>query len=273
MKKSKQNIYFITYGDAEYSISKKHLIGLAEYSDYFDECISFGPNDIDANYYNKFERILSEKRGGGYWLWKYYFINKLIKEINENDLIIYCDAGASFNYKAKKRLYEYIELINDSNFGNLRIECEPHFIEKEWTSSQIFNYFNIDENSNLANSVQLEGGHMIFKKTEHTSDYLHEFKKIMDFDQFLITDKYNKIDQKSYFIENRHDQSIFSVISKKFGCEFIKNETEFKERPHDQYDFPFLSVRKGGHGIKDKTKFYMTYFKKIKNPIYFEDID
>ena len=273
MNKSNQKIYFITYGDSKYNISKKHLIGLAKHSKYFDYCLSFGPQDIEDSFKREFKNILEAKRGGGYWLWKYFFINKLINEINENDLVIYCDAGASFNYHAKKRLFEYIDLINSSEYGNFRIECEPKFIEREWTSTQIFDYFKVKQSSDMAKSVQLEGGHMIFKKTNHTRDYLNEFRKVMDYDQDLITDKYNNTNQYEYFVENRHDQSIFSMLSKKYGCEFIKNETEFKEMPHEQYEYPFLSVRKGGHGIKDKTKFYLTYYKKIKTPTFFDMID
>ena len=91
--------------------------------------------------------MLSQERGGGVWLWKYYFINKLINEISENDLLVYCDAGASLNFYAKKRFDDYIEIINDSAYGNFRIECEPHFIEKEWTSRQIFDYFEINQES------------------------------------------------------------------------------------------------------------------------------
>ena len=43
-------IYFITYGDQKYSISKRHLIGLAKHSKFFDHSISFGPKDIDNSF-------------------------------------------------------------------------------------------------------------------------------------------------------------------------------------------------------------------------------
>ena len=77
-------------------------------------------------------------------------------------MLVYCDAGASLNFYAKE-FDDYIEIINDSAYGNFRIECEPHFIEKEWTSRQIFDYFEINQ-IEIGNSVQLEGGHMIFKR-------------------------------------------------------------------------------------------------------------
>jgi len=270
---TKRKIHFITYGDEKYSISKKHLIGLARHSNFFDSTKAFGPKDIDTDFKKKYGEILSTKRGGGYWLWKYYFINKLINQTNENDLIVYCDAGASLNFYAKKRFQDYVDIISDSKYGNFRIECEPKFLEYEWTTSEIFSYFNVDPYSKIGKSVQLEGGHMIFKNVEHTKNYLNEFSKLMEFDKDLITDKYNKKNQIHNFKENRHDQSIFSLLSKVHGCEFVENETEFKERPELQYEYPFLSVRKGGHGYKDRLKFYLFYYKKIKTPVYFELLD
>ena len=101
-------------------------------------------------------------------------------------------------------------------------------------------------------------------------DYLDKFKKIMEHDKLLITDFQKKINQLDKFVENRHDQSIFSMLSKIHGCESVINETEFKNNPQAPYDYPFLSVRKGGHGLKDKIQFNLFYFKKIKTPTYFE---
>ena len=39
--------------------------------------------DISKTFINKYEEIFDSKRGGGYWLWKYYVINKTLGEISE----------------------------------------------------------------------------------------------------------------------------------------------------------------------------------------------
>jgi len=53
----KQKIYFITYGDEKFKLSKKHLIGLAKYSGLFEECISFGPKDLDREFVKKYKNL------------------------------------------------------------------------------------------------------------------------------------------------------------------------------------------------------------------------
>tara|TARA_Y100001936_G_C15992733_1_gene623288 strand:- start:348 stop:1151 length:804 start_codon:yes stop_codon:yes gene_type:complete len=265
----KQKIYFITYGDEKFKLSKKHLIGLAKYSGLFEECISFGPKDLDREFVKKYKNILNFERGGGYWIWKHYLLGKILNEIDKNDVVIYCDAGASFNYKAKKRFLEYIEILNNSEFGNLRIECEKIHIEKNWTSNELFNYFEIDKNSDIGSSTQLQGGHIFLKNNSHSNLFINEFKNTIDFDENLITDFYNNQNQADYFIENRHDQSIFSLITKKYGGEIIENETIFEKGSENQLNFPFLSVRKGGHGLRDRILFRYRYPRLRKQPIYF----
>jgi len=263
----KQKINFITYGDSKkYEISKKHILNLAKHSGFFNECLGMSKKDINLKFKNSFEKILSEKRGGGYYIWKIPIIQQSLESLNEGDLLVYSDSGSSFNFYAKKRFFEYVDLINDSNFGNLRFESKKSHIEKNWTSREIFEYFNIDIDSDVGDSIQLLGGHLIFKKNEHTDNFFNIFLKLLRENPLLVTDFY-KEDQIDQFVENRHDQSIMSIISKKFGGVILENETFFEKDSPDQHSYPFLSVRHYGHGFKDKIKYRLGH--KRSTPIYF----
>ena len=55
------------------------------------------------------------------WVWKYDIISQALNKVNKDDLVVYCDSGTSFNFYAKNRFYEYIEMLNDSNYSNFRI--------------------------------------------------------------------------------------------------------------------------------------------------------
>ena len=263
--------YFITYGDDKFQTSKKHIIHLAKKFEIFEKCLAFGPNDLDSNFKKEFNEILRLNRGGGYWIWKHHIISKLLEEINSDDVVVYCDSGSSLNYFAKDRLLEYFNIINSSRFGSLMFECEKHHIEKQWTTKQILYYFDSENNSNIVNSTQLEATQMIFKKNKSSNFFLSEYKNIIKHDPYLITDKYNDSGQKSYFIENRHDQSIFSVIAKKYGSEVLSNESNHQKNLSNQYKFPFLAVRTYGHGKKDKIKYALNYKDYRNKPIYFKD--
>lgn len=261
--------YFVTYGDNNFRISKNHLIYLAKQSGFFNDSFSFGPKDLSAEFKKKYSEVLNNKRGGGYWIWKHEIIFNLLKNVNDGDVVVYCDAGASININASKRFYEYIEILKSSKHFNLRMEAEKQFLEKFYTIKNIFDYFHINLDSEIANSTQLQAGHMFFEKSKETIDYFLEFKKVLDHDPNCITDIYNQEQKLEGFVENRHDQSIFSILSKYIGSEIIPNETEFRMNKSEQYKYPFLSVRVYKHGLKDKFKYYILRDKKYKDTIYF----
>ena len=263
---------FLTYGDNNFKIAKKHLALFEKESAFFDQVIALGPNDLDYDLKKKYSHIIKQKKGGGYWIWKHRIIQNIMQDLSKNDLVIYCDAGASLNYKAEKRFNEYVEIINSSRYGNFRMKCEDIYKEYQYTTEEIFKYFSISEDSEIRRDTQLQAGHMIFKKSLHTDNYLESYSKLLETNDKLITDYYNEKPQNSQFIENRHDQSIFSLLTKIYGGEIIENETEFKDKPSEQYAYPFLSVRTYGHGIRDQARFYLNKKKYSKKTIFFKNL-
>ena len=103
---------------------------------------------------------------------------------------------------------------------------------------------------------------------DHTWSQLNEFEKVISHDVDLITDKYSN-NQILGFKQNRHDQSIFSLISKIYGCVELENEVWFKDNPENQYEFPFLAVQRGPYSYSEKLKFYLFYKKHLKQTYYF----
>lgn len=260
--------YFLTYGDSSYKYSKIHLSYLAKQSGLFDEIISLGPNDLSNEFKKNFQEILNQKRGGGFWIWKHEIISNLLDKIKPQDIILYCDAGSSINNsaKAKKRFKEYFDIILSRETSFLRFEAEKKYLEKFYTTKEVFEKLEVPENSKIRQTTQLQAGVMFFKKNKTNMEFFLDYKKVLNSNQNLITDFYTNKQYKS-FITNRHDQSIFSLLGKTYNSHILENETEFRNRKEMQYDFPILTVRASKHGIKDKFKltFLMSvYGKKTK---------
>ena len=57
---------------------------------------------------------VKQPRGGGYWIWKSHIIKK-INEINDNDILIYLDAGCSINKFVNLYLPPGIDNIPDGD--------------------------------------------------------------------------------------------------------------------------------------------------------------
>lgn len=214
--------HLITYGDLKFNNAKKRLVKEAYNTNWFDTITSYGPEDLDDEFKFRFKEILKQPRIGGYGIWRPYIINKKINEINNNDILIYLDAGCSINQFGKKRFDEYINLLNNSDGGIISFQM-PHN-EKQYTTIEVFNYFNIDINSEIANTGQILDGILIMKKNNNLINMNNIWFNTIYDNPLLFTDYYNK-NQEDYFKDNRHEQSIFSVIRKMNNPILLLDET------------------------------------------------
>ena len=263
-----QKKYFITYNSSkDYNLSNRHLLNLVERSNIFDGVFNYSQKDLSSEFVAKYKDILNMPRGGGYWLWKVDIIQQTLNKIKDNDILLYMDSGSTFNFRGKEKFEEYCAELKASSYGLLNFST--NFIEKHWTTKNIFDYFNVDINSDTANSPQLEATNLIFQKNNHSNDLIKEFTNLLDTDRYLISDKYNSIQKYEKFIDNRHDQSIFSLLSKIYGSLQLKNETHFKNNEAKQYSYPILSTRHSQQNLVFKTIYYLNYKKASSSPRYF----
>jgi len=141
--------------------------------------------------------------------------------MENNDILVYADAGCSLNKNGNKRLLEYFNIVNNSCLGILSFELDT--IEKSYTKMDIFNELNVYE---LMNTKQLNATAFIIKKCERTVNLVKEWYKLCS-NYHLISDELSKIPNAPEFKDHRHDQSIFSLLRKKRGTEILRDETYF----------------------------------------------
>lgn len=264
-----ENIYskhFITYGDSGYNIQKKRLAYEAKAMKIFSSINVYSNNSLSDNFKEDFDAVLSQKKGGGYWMWKSYIILDMLNKTSPNDILFYLDAGSTLNIKGLKRMVEYFETLNKSNSSFLRFDNKQ--IEKYWTTKEVFDYFEIKINSEIGNSFQLAGGIMFVKNTKEAKDFFIEFQNTVRSDNKLLTDFYS-LNQITNFQHSRHDQSIYSILGKKYNSIILSDETYFEINSNTQYEYPILVVRDWNYSSWQKFKFYSNYFNNLKKPIYF----
>ncbi len=177
----------------------------------FDYVFSYGIENIDRNFYMKNQTILNFKRGAGYWLWKPYFILKTLEEKADiGDYVFYCDSGSFF-------INEINFLINEMNKAKVNVMCfELAHIEKDWTKRDCFILLDAEDKKYTHSHQRLSSFHLI-KKSDFSLKFYKEFLQYGQ-DPRLITDKPNTLGKPNFdgFREHRHDQSIFSLLSKKY---------------------------------------------------------
>lgn len=241
-----KNIHFVTYGNNKYENAKRRIVKEAKDFYNFKSIKAYGPENLDSEFREKFKHILKLQRGGGYWIWKPHIIMKKLLEIKEGEYIVYLDSGCTINKDGFGRFKEYIEMLDKSETPIISFQLTG-FIEKWYTNDKIFEYFNIDNESDICNTGQLIGGIQIIKKCNFTIKLFDTIMKTLEKDPSLFTDKYNNLTKRNDFRNNRHDQSIMSVIRKIYGSIILEDETYFSSPGfggEESLKYPFWATRK-----------------------------
>lgn len=204
--------YHINYAHARYLQAQKYCSDSATTAG-FDEVISYNIGDIDADFFERNKHILTQPRGAGYWLWKPYFIHKTLKSMSTGDLLVYSDSG-SFYQTSPQPLLEKISL---DKHGVLSFELKG-LIEKDYTKKDTFVLMGLDE-PKYTDTSQREATYIWLIKNDFTEKLIEEYLNFAQ-NENIITDLPNTTG-KNYdsFKDHRHDQSIWSLLCKKYEIE------------------------------------------------------
>lgn len=221
-----RKISFITYGNDAFKQSKERIVNEAKDMGCFNGKIkAYGPDDLSKEFVDKVAAVISMPRGGGYWIWKPYIIYDMLNQLNDNDILVYADSGCSLQKSAINRFNEYINMISpETEYSVLGMRLRAHnrdgslknisLKQKIWTTNKIFEYFHINSDSDIANKEQIIAGVIVCRKSPDSLAIFKKWLNVAEKQPDLFSDKYNEISKKqnNEFRENRHDQSIYSII-------------------------------------------------------------
>jgi len=195
----------------------------------FDEVISYSPEDIDSEFYEWNRIILSQQKGNGYWLWKPYFIHKTLNMLNHGDFLFYCDSDSYF----KSAITSLINISRTSGQDLLIFELQAY--ERAWSKRDAFKLMECDS-PKYTNSKQRLGGFSLWRKSEFTINFVNQYLSYAQ-DERLITDLENQCGDPNYpeFREHRHDQSILSLLTKKYEQNAYRDPSQWGNGVHQYY--------------------------------------
>lgn len=173
----------------------------------------------DAEFYEKHsEFIRQNKRGCGYWLWKPYLIHKNMNAMKNGDVLLYLDCGCELNIRKRNKMIELVHLVKKH-----KIIASNTEIESIWNKRDLLLKLNVADLPQIVSTPQKAAGAIIMLVCDETR------KLVNDWYELAISNDYHFIDDTPSiypnilsFKEHRHDQSIFSLLVKKYGlCNWI----------------------------------------------------
>jgi hypothetical protein len=210
--------YIILYNDDTHT---EHLNKLIQSVNQFlsdFEVIIFHKKDIDSEFMNDNKCILECKRGGGYWLWKSYIINKLLKNIDNDDIIFYIDSKYYFIERPKELLEPLScrDILVWRNKPN-----EPSYLMKQWCKLKVITETNIYKEVFEKNAEICWAGAFAIRRNDQTIEIMNQWLTLCTNPSYIVDT--NEKNHKE-FIEHRHDQSLLSVV-------LIKNNIPLESFP------------------------------------------
>lgn len=184
----------------------------------FDEVKLLNENNLDKNILNIINKIKSKygDRGYGYWIWKPYLILQELNKLKYGDILVHLDCHCKLDI-IKDRYKDILNYLYKSKkpliIGQLGFDDYMYTTTK--LRNVVENYLNYNFLEEEILLPQYEAGILFMKKNKFVLKFFKQYFNIMKNNIDAITDTYNNdINNHQTFVDNRHDQSVCSLLAK-----------------------------------------------------------
>ena len=162
---------------------------------------------------------------------------KSLDVMNTDDILIYMDSGCTINALGMPRLKEYIDTMKNSENGIMSFQMN-HLPEKNYTKRKLIDF--LQTSSEDIETGQCMATVVMIKKNDHSTMIIKEWYRLASIPHLINDDVGIEINS---FVAHRHDQSIYSLLVKKYGSVKIDDETFFAPNWKEGGSFPFWATR------------------------------
>lgn len=268
--------YFVSFASSNIKDALVRIGKQAKQFDLFDEIFLYTEKKLPFYAKKRCREIIKKtgcKRGYAYWCWKPVVINQVLSKMQDGDILVYSDAGTHMNPNGKNKLLdEYIPMAIKNDIWLVRLESA--LTDVNWTKIDTINFFRnliTDDMKRISfekeiNEGQLEGGTLIIKKSDYSCKIMRQWETFMSLENLhLFDDSPSKISEFKNFHENRHDQSVLSLLLK--SNHYAATGTE-----HFWSSDSFYDIHGGWQPLIDNEPFLRVRDKPFKKKFYKDNL-
>ena len=265
--------YFCTFADSRMAKSLARVKRQVEDAKYFDHIYINNESNLDADFREFFkDKLIKGTRGYGYWVWKPQIILQTLKQMQDGDVLLYMDVGCHFNKNGLERMDYYFNKTKSSPSGLLvfqeaikaedrNLETFYRNLEKIYTKGDIFDYFNVRDREDIYNTGIIAATSFLVKKCKESQTIIEQWLNTFKSRFNLVDNSPSRSSNFDGFIENRHDQSIFSMLCKLNNIESISAYEMWQSDWNKLGKYPILAKRDKDLGL------YWRIHRKVKSII------
>ena len=280
----KKEIYLCSFSSPGLEKSKLRFLRQAKEIKKYKKIKIYGYDDLDSYTKKKINHYINQNdlKGYGYYCWKPFIIHKFLKKVPKNSIVQYLDIGFHINPNGIKILEQYIDLCKKKNFINfmykklknnsLKNLKQQLLFENEYSKRDLWEKLNLTPASDIMKSGQIISGIFFFMNNYKSKKIIKNWLDLSK-NMNLMDDTSSKSKELKSFIEHRHDQSVFSLLCKKFKTHSLSaSEVEFcKKDGKNTWEHlknnPFLAKRDKSYNLKDKS---IIILKKVLKKCFYD---
>lgn len=206
--------HLIAYATRSHTRFAQRLVDSAKVGGFHTTRL-YAPDDIDEAFARRNHAITILRPGSGYWLFKpYILMHHMMYDAAENDTVCYMDSK-----------YEFVDMFTDTI--DLWMAASPHIaltMNKPYESTYMEGAFSkqdafviMDADARWRNTPQAWCGFICLKRDFGGLRYASEWLTYMQ-DRRAVVDGPSVFGpENAEFRENRHDQTVCSILAKKWG--------------------------------------------------------
>jgi hypothetical protein len=169
---------------------------------------TLGEADLDSDFQRRNAHILSLKRGFGYWIWKPYLILKTLQSIPEDEVMIYADACS----RPDENLQQFIDRARQYGIAGY----ELRYPQVVYTKRDAYLLMGAEDQFRNPRLRQRSATVLALSNTRAVRQFVAQWLQMCEMERAL-TDVPSIEPNHPSFVEHRHDQSIFSVLTYKLS--------------------------------------------------------
>lgn len=209
----------VTFTDEKYIKTRQRYVEELKSKNIFSEIYSLGPEDIYEEFLRYHEGLInSNPKMYGYFIWKPFVIYKILKDMNEGDILVYGDAGNTTPGSSEECLKKF-DIVKSVKNGTKIIACREGW-NIRWIKTDL--YFRVKWYAILyAFKFMPAANRIVIQKDARTMAFVSEWLEICTKDYRNIDYSPSRLPNMPFFIEHRCDQSVLALLFHKYSCKRV----------------------------------------------------
>lgn len=224
--------HFVTFGHQHLFIEAgQRITEQASKIKVFDHIIFYKGDDLMnmPEFWEPHKEFIDKTKSFGCFLWKPFIILRSLETMNDGDVLWYADSGCEIDTETDeieliRVKQEFLDLIEAAKTED-KIIASYCNTEKKMTKMDLFVELDMQDNQGAINSLQIQSTSFILVKSPVTMKLAQDWYRLSC--NYHLLDNSPSI-QPNFpgFDSHRHDQSIFSLLVKKYNLKSDKSLAE-----------------------------------------------